>query len=159
MKQPGSKLPAAAEQALSQATEDKDLTPQQKAAKTRAANKAAADKKVADARAAEMKKEVPVETVPKEDTVPERLRGQQEDDIPTLEVDDEPEFDIVEAKSPWVSVHELSDDDMQIEGSNIFGYQFRMCLLRVRLKGELTGQVIPLERTIYHSTKVYQQNM
>jgi len=143
-KQDPIKLPAA-EQALAGAstTKDEDLTPQQKAAKTRAKNKAAAD--LADA---EQAKDAPSIM----DTDTKRPRG----DLPTVEVEEEP-VDLTPV-SPWKEVHELTDEELKIEAVNIFGYQFRMCLLRIRVDGRLTGQIIPVEKTIYHPTKGFQQN-
>jgi len=58
-----------------------------------------------------------------------------------------------QGKKNWSVIDNLSDDEMQIEVCNVTGYQRQAVLLRVRVSGFLTGQVITMQGVRYHPEK------
>lgn len=78
--------------------------------------------------------------------------GKGDEKLPEMEVKESPEKDV--AESPWSPVESMSDDEMVVEAANIgSGYQLRQVWLRIRVNGELTGQVVVVDQAQFNSVK------
>ncbi|RLB91841.1 MAG: hypothetical protein DRH10_00915 [Deltaproteobacteria bacterium] len=84
--------------------------------------------------------------------VNEKVDGKDEDQVTTAQVDDGNGQDApeeVEVESPWTRVEALSDNEMDVEVVNVSAYQRNSMLLRIRVNGELTGDVMLIDRMHY----------
>lgn len=89
---------------------------------------------------------------------PVRPTGNEE---PPEDIGPYPEVTVGEAQQvkkcqAWKVVGELSDDEFQVEVANIDGYQMRKCIMRFRIRGELSPIVNIMDQIRYHDSKGFQ---
>lgn len=82
------------------------------------------------------------------DSVP--VAGDVKDNLPNVELEEEHEELTYAPYSPWSKVVEMSDEEMEVEAVNVAAAGLSYMLLRFRLEGRLTGQVLRVERMHYN---------